>query len=712
MTTSRDSQIAAFLDRQPYTPVNESPDDPQVIFTGALQLDRQQEENLVLAAKTYREQMQEELAGKDDTADLESESVPAQESLDVEGMTWFQERNLWDLVYRQRMGWRRLVWQGIYAAGSNIHFPLTRRTVQQMISRAQNYFFQTEPWFAATPVGMDSEPAKAANDWTQYKFEAAKLRPTLEKAIELAFIRGECVLRVASEDTFSHYEAFESVAVNPETGEPMMWGDESAPEYIFQDDEFAPAPDGSIIHVASGIPFQEPPTEWATVKVKRKIQSYSGPRAQIVAYRDFLAPRTAESLDKADCCCYDYELPAIEIVEQYIARVQRQGGFDEAEYPRVMQYLRDSQGSPMAGRTAANRPRADLGESQGTEMSTRGDPLVRVAEFTLHIDANNDGVREDVYLLLDLDTNRPILYDYVQNVFQDRRRPWRVVRINPIDGRWYGQSAVAVFWQLQKIVDLTINRWDLSNSQSGTVTFWDPTKTSEGQANPNLKLNCGQTYRKLNPQTKAADIVERVNLYEFKGTQLEPFLQLHMQLFANLSGVANANDTQAAGLETAKLATGIRNIDRSGQEQFAPLLSHLSEGITDVCETALVISILGADEEETYEITGEQGQRQIAVLKMADVRRMKWGVELQLTRYRAEQEEQQGQAATTVALEYYLQVPPQIQPFLAPLYRQRLKSYGVRDVDKIIQVATMTAGGEAAQGPAPTGTTPSLTAIP
>ena len=91
---------------------------------------------------------------------------------------------------------------------------------------------------------------------------------------------------------------------------------------------------------------------------------------------------------------------------------------------------------------------------------------------------------------------------------------------------------------------------------------------------------------------------------------------------------------------------------------------------------------------------------------------MKWGVELQLTRYRAEQEEQQGQAATTVALEYYLQVPPQIQPFLAPLYRQRLKSYGVRDVDKIIQVATMTAGGEAAQGPAPTGTTPSLTAIP
>jgi hypothetical protein len=327
-TTSRDSQIAAFLDRQPYAPVNESPDDPQVIFAGALQLDRQQEENLVLAATRYREQMQEELAGKDDTADLESESVPAQESLDVEGMTWFQERNLWDLVYRQRMGWRRQVWQGIYAAGSNIHFPLTRRTVQQMISRAQNYFFQTEPWFAATPVGMDSEPAKAANDWTQYKFEAAKLRPTLEKAIELAFIRGECVLRVASEDTFSHYEAVESVAVNPETGEPMMWGDESAPEYIFQDDEFAPAEDGSIIHVASGIPFQEPPTEWATVKVKRKIQSYSGPRAQIVAYRDFLAPRTAETLDKADCCCYDYELPAIEIVEQYIARVQRLTLFD------------------------------------------------------------------------------------------------------------------------------------------------------------------------------------------------------------------------------------------------------------------------------------------------------------------------------------------------------------------------------------------------
>ena len=195
-----------------------------------------------------------------------------------------------------------------------------------------------------------------------------------------------------------------------------MWGDEAAPN------TFSRTTSSRLLRTdqSSTLPADPIPrtsTEWVTVKVKRKIQSYSGPRAQIVAYRDFLAPRTAETLDKADCCCYDYELPAIEIVEQYIARVQRQEDLTRPNTRESCNTSRDSQGSPMAGRTAANRPRADLGESR-TEMSTRGDPLVRVAEFTLYIDANNDGVREDVYLLLDLDTNRPSL----------RLRPKRVPR--------------------------------------------------------------------------------------------------------------------------------------------------------------------------------------------------------------------------------------------------------------------------------------------
>lgn len=713
-TTNHDNQIAAFLARQPYVDAaTKSSDEPQVIFKGALDLDVVQENNLVQAALKYREELLREL-GADATHNIESEDIPTDPALDSEGMTWMQERCLWDLVYRQRMGWRRRVWGGIFSQGQNIHFPLTRRTVQQMISRAQNYFFQTEPWFAATPIGMDPDPAKVANEWTQYKFEAAKLRPTLEKAIELAFIRGETVLRVDTVERSSHFEAFESVAMYAENEPYQIEG-----EYIFESDIFLPNPSGGIIHANTQTVFEQPPV-FETIKIQRKLVEYAGPEAKILPYRDFLAPKTAESLDSADCLVYEYDLPAIEIVEQYIARVQKSGGFDEQEYPQVMAYLADAAASPMRSLTAANRPRSDLGETTGsTQMAERGDPMVKLAEFCMWIDANNDGKRENVYLLLDLETQRPILYDYVENVFPDRKRPYRVVRINPIDGRWYGTSAVEMFWPMQKAIDLAFNRWDLANSSSGSVTFWSPELTVEGAANPKLMLNAGNTYRKVNQQTKGGDIVERIPLYEFKGAQMETIAQYYMQIASNMSGVANANDSQAAGLESSKLATGIRNIDRSGQEQFAPLLSHLSEGITEICETSLVIAVRGMDEEESFEVLGKNGVLILKQLKQADVRMLKWHVNLELTRYRAEQEEQQAQSAINVALGFYTQVPVPLQVRLAPLFRQQLKGYGVRNVDEIIslpsaeEVAAASAQpAEAAQGqPAPTPGLGDLTSV-
>lgn len=48
-------------------------------------------------------------------------------------------------------------------------------------------------------------------------------------------------------------------------------------------------------------------------------------------------------------------------------------------------------------------------------------------------------------------------------------------------------------------------------------------------------------------------------------------------------------------------------------------------------------------------------------LKQADVRMLKWHVNLELTRYRAEQEEQQAQSAINVALGFYTQVPVPLQ---------------------------------------------------
>lgn len=109
-TTNHDNQIAAFLARQPYVDAaTKSSDEPQVIFKGALDLDVVQENNLVTAALKYREGSPQSLAQMQ-RARHQSEDIRPTLLFDSEGMTWMQERCLWDLVSSG--------WDGIIASGA------------------------------------------------------------------------------------------------------------------------------------------------------------------------------------------------------------------------------------------------------------------------------------------------------------------------------------------------------------------------------------------------------------------------------------------------------------------------------------------------------------------------------------------------------------------------------------------------------------------
>lgn len=58
----------------------------------------------------------------------------------------------------------------------------------------------------------------------------------------------------------------------------------------------------------------------------------------------------------------------------------------------------------------------------------------------MHIDLG-DGFRRNILMVLDIKRQRPIYYDYVARVCSgDGRRPFRVLRVNPVANRWYGAS--------------------------------------------------------------------------------------------------------------------------------------------------------------------------------------------------------------------------------------------------------------------------------
>jgi hypothetical protein len=712
--TAQDSQIAAFLERLPAESFvgAEDANEPMVIFRGALELTREQEDFVVSEAFKRIDDLDSSM-GRAEILDA-SETPPVDVDMDTDALKHLPRRMFWEMVFNQKFGWRKQL-EGLFKDGSNVHFPMTRRIVNQMVSRAQNYFFQTEPWFSANALGVDMDTGKAANDWAQYRFSAAGVKGELEQAIKLAFVRGECVVKTQSKTRYDYYEAFESVMVDGESN-PIL---DANGGYILEDDEFVLIEGGDFpvlkrdgVTTASGV--------FELMKIPRRSILFKGPEAAVVPLRDFVASMDRPTLQEEDTVCHYYDMDAIAIVEEYIERLKERGAWDEKEWPRVVELLSMAAAGSRDATAGAGAYRPETGDSPDNASGhQRSEPLVKIAEVHMWIDANSDGKRENIMMLLDTETRRPILYDYTANIYEDKVRPFSVVRIDPVDGRWTGTSAVETLWRMQNLIDLNMNRWDFSNSVSGSVTFFNPELLEESQGNRTLKLNHGKTYRKRDPKTKAEDIVERVQLAEYKGVQLETIIQYWTQIATNLGGVANVNDAQMAGLDSTRLATGIRNMDASGQEQFSPFLSALTPGLTDISEKCLVLSVATSDEEELFDVMGQDGAMMVQSIRRGDLRKIKWSLELELTRYKNEQEAKQAQFARPAAVEFY-NLPPVLQMRLATLYRQELKAYGVRNVDQIIVLPTaedfanyaaaqqMQAAGPGGQKSSP-GQSPSLT---
>lgn len=682
-----DSQIAAFLARVPNEADLTGTEEPQVIFRGDLELTREQEDSMVHDTMRRIGELEDEHGYHKDSTQLEGITSAG---VDLEQMKRIPKRQFLSMIFHMLMDWRRDAMGGIYKEGQNLHMPFTRRTVQQMIARAQNHFCGSDPFCHATPVGVqDPEASSTANEFAQHKFRGAGLRNQLMKGIEIAAIGGEAVMKKGHRlDQHSYQTTANVLVVAGETGEPEALMDANG-DYIIegQGDDWALNEQGQMVLVRDGQTVQpEGYSEemYQPMKIRRKIVSYNGPDARPVDFRNFLAPKDAPDLQglAADTVVEYYDMTAIEIVQMFIGRMQQAGNWDANQYPRTMDYLRSV--SSNTRNVQNNKP--EYGENDATQK-TRSDPVIHVAEVYRWFDATQSGQLDSIHMLLDRDTMRPILYDYTANVHEDGKRPYRQIQWWPIDGSWCGIGAVELFWKLQAFIDLQVNRWDLSLSQSGKKIFFNAKQTVEGDANPKLSINDVTYLTKRDPNMEASRILEVIPLHEFKGAKLESLIQFVGQLFTNMSGVANANDAAAVNMDTQETATGVNNIAASGEEMFAPILVNLEPAITEVCADSLAIAVEHMDEQEAFEVVGPDGLMILQTLAKQDAKSFRWHVGLEVSSNRGERDVAQATAATEAGKDYMM-LPPPMQAKLAPLYRQRLRAHGVKDVHKIIVVPT------------------------
>ena len=635
------------------------------------------------------------------------------------------------MTYAMKFDWRPAILGGIFTQ-SNLHVPLTRRILQQQIAKLIAYFTGTDPYYSVYDVGSeDRDLSEKIDRWVRHILDGENnTRADIDAGLERAAVTSAAFYALSYEKKYSYYQREAAVLVVD--GKP--YPSQVDGDYIIQGEDVFIEQQVPVVDPATGQPAVDPMTgaavmqasgvmvlkrdgktphpgsdEYVTQLIWRRALVSEGPKAKLIQPGDFLYPLEAESLDTADILWHRTSEPLIHLIHRF---QQMEGVTPEQMLERVKMMLeRLLPGANTNPTSAASQGRAELSEPMGSLGADDGEPQLNIDRVCILYDANGDGNLEDILVLMTED-GYPIAYDYVANFTPDARRPYRRLRINPVSGRIHGQGNVELFEALQTDADLVLNRWNFSQSKSGRVTLWRPQNTVEGDGNPNLVLNDGGTYTPK-PGMEDKDILSYIVLPEVKGVELQKMLEFLMQIALNMSGVTNVNDAGMVGMDTAKLATGVRNLERSGNELFGKFIADLTPDVRDLVRSLALLAVSHLDGPRAFKFfNGEVTQ--LAEITPKDVMDLTLDVNLELTKYRGEQEAMQTQSAMAAATQFYM-LPVPVQMRLANLTRQQLKAYQIKDVEEIIvpftaeeqmmmmppAPATPSAGAPAAESPPP-----------
>jgi hypothetical protein len=653
---------------------------PRTLFPSELILTRQQEDAMCLFAQAGFRTLNLEL-GRDESATdgsipmfLATEGRRTQDTLST-AKKFMCKRSTFLLVERNDMEWRRRLNPDAIFAQSNLTVPLSRRIAGQKAARAVNYFFGTDPWLALHAIGAsDLELSKKLQRLLDIKMIESGSLAAIRRGVASAFVLGESVMKVTKARRSKRFREMARVAVDP-AGNPWLAGDGGpiSETDLFIDD---PATGQSVLkrdpktpHPAGGQPLI-----FTDVLIDQEVVTYEGPEVTKVHFRDFLCAENATDLQSAPMIIHMMERSASSIAETYLASGDR----SMSGIQKAVSLIQSALTNTTAAKGGASGPRAEYAQY---EPSQAAEPTTEYGEFYFHFDADGDGVTEDIFLFMDPKTGVPIYYNYVANTTDDHQRPFYPITPSPVEGRWWGQGEIERFESHQTNIDLQYNRRNHNQSGAGRVVFWNRAATVEGDTDPNLKLNWGRTYTLKNGQTMD-DALKVFYISDNKFDYLKDEVEFTLQMAMNESGVQHANDAQAAGMDSAKLATGVRNIEKSGQEMFALPISELESCLTPIVQCFNTTLFAGLKDEETFlYFEGEVPQEMVVAAR--DVAGLRFNIQVLLTRFREEQVLQSTSQAALLIREFYGYMP-ELQMIMAPLYRDMLKSLQIQRADQYI----------------------------
>lgn len=705
-------------------------DGPKVAVPSSYVLTQDQEAKLLDHAEDHIKSMEREL-GRDTVMSKDWSEKPDsyrdREDGQRRSRMHLPKRELFEAVYYNKVRWRQFL-EGTIFATSNLVVPVTRRIARQMVARMNKFIFGSDPWFDVFP-SPGSKPgnddlAKVLKAFARTKLKESGSAADKKMGTELSMVHGEVVYKTVYSRIYDYFKRLTPVLVDPNTGEPLL---DAAGGFIFEEDEWVPGAmvdgetgdvlvdgetgeelvdEGNLVLERDG---QTPKPEvmiWQNVPVDRRVKRFAGVKSEPIYFKDFLCPLTAPSVQEAAGVAHLYSMPIMDLADMILPNENEENpGRKRMEHLIAIIRNLAGAGSKDSGMdeqdAAADQQRESLEEDSDPfdgSSDPAKDPELQIAEWWGRFDANGDGVVEEVCLVYERTQRIPIFYEYTANLTQDGSRPFDVQRIIPILGRWYGMGVVEMFEESQQVIDLFMNRWSARSGEAGRIDLFRAYLTLEGQDDPNLKLNWGETYTPADPNVKPEDILQSVYLENHQHHAIKDIFQFFLQIMMNESGVSSANDAQMAGLDTGDLATGIRHMEESGQELFDYYLDHCRSSLEGVLRREIMVLLDNMDQMEVFEYSEDGKTAEVLQLTEEDIRGIDLKVFLLLSEKMSREAQAKMQEARGLVVEFYTAIPPgQAQEAAAPVYRALLKSYDLRnfDPDAAIQPLQMPEGGAA-----------------
>lgn len=587
--------------------------------------------------------------------------------------SWAWDRQVAQMQYDGVFEWRRNI-GGIFLE-NNWSMNVPKRFIRLMAAKVCADLLGTEPYFATMPEkAQDAELSKAVEKYMQKEVGDSNLSECLREAVRVAITCGERPVKVSHVTDITYFKGPAVVAVDQQNQPIQTPGG----HHIYPKDDFVPEPTNNQVRLkkdpsyvlGEGHPHLNPSTNKLNYKhvpmLPQKLVHKDGLEAGGISCEDFIYPIDVSSLDKADIMVHVYD-DTLEALQQVWG--------DKSQNPRFS----ISATGPLS---KASQPIEQQGEQKGQNFDRE---MVNVHEVYIRCDADDDGMDEWIFMVLDFKSRESIYEEYLGNM-KMKEPPFKLIRgVESVPGRAYGNGVYKMFEHKNLFIDVQFNRVALKSSKEGSITFVHRDGTEESKAG--IELVVGDKGSYIIPAnsiySKDKPPVFRVNLNEvddFAVELMEKMIQQGMLEF----GIVSAADGSESDLNASGTATGIRNIERTGNLLHRMTEDMVAKDIESLLDIATDIVLENMDPNTQQYSDDEQ---QLVTLNRDEIRTLPRDVRLLLTKVRSEEAIQTSTQVTALLDAYYAR-PLWLREKVRPEYINQLKMLEVQDADERLEKPT------------------------